>query len=262
MHETTVPLLPCRSIDEIVEFYEMLGFTRTYYQVRPNPYVSLSREGLRLDFFGMPDFKPEDSYGSCLVLVPDTGALFQAFAAGMRAAHGKLLVAGIPRMTRPRKRKNADNLSGFTVIDPGGNWIRILAAKAEPADKEPPQTKLAASLRSAVVMGDSHGHDEQAARILDNAIQRDHATAAPVDLLEALAYRAELAARTNDPTGARGFLAQAAEIPLTDTERAALTDTLTSLRDLAATLPAADEPAPRLVGGLLGHQDAHRGSDV
>ncbi|MEV0109445.1 hypothetical protein AB0H42_24335 [Nocardia sp. NPDC050799] len=26
-------------------------------------------------------------------------------------------------MTRPRKRKNADNHSGFTVIDPGGNWI-------------------------------------------------------------------------------------------------------------------------------------------
>ena len=36
-------------------------------------------------FFGMPDFDPADSYGSCLVLVPDTGELFQAFAAAMNA---------------------------------------------------------------------------------------------------------------------------------------------------------------------------------
>lgn len=36
-HEITVPLLPCGSIDEIVELYTMLGFTRTYYQVRPYP---------------------------------------------------------------------------------------------------------------------------------------------------------------------------------------------------------------------------------
>ncbi|MBB2914321.1 hypothetical protein FHS43_005633 [Streptosporangium becharense] len=71
-NEITVPLLPCRSIDEIVEFYTMLGFIRTYYQVRPNPYVSLRREDLQLHFFGIPEFKPEDSYGSCLVVVPSS----------------------------------------------------------------------------------------------------------------------------------------------------------------------------------------------
>jgi hypothetical protein len=37
-------------------------------------------------------------------------------------------VQGIPRMTRPRRRKNSGNLSGFTVVDPGGNWIRIFPA--------------------------------------------------------------------------------------------------------------------------------------
>jgi len=130
-NEIMVPLLPCRSIDEIVEFYEMLGFTQTYYQVRPYPCVGLKRDDIQMQFFGMPDFKAEDSYGSCLVIVPDTGELYRSFAASMRAAHGKLLVSGIPRMTRPRKRKNADDLSGFSVIDPGGNWIRFFAATAE-----------------------------------------------------------------------------------------------------------------------------------
>ena len=86
--------------------------------------------------------------------------------ASIRAAHGRLLVAGIPRMTRPRKRKNADNLSGFTVIDPGGNWIRIMAATAEPDDHEVAPSRLARVMQNAVVMGDSHGYDGRAAKIL------------------------------------------------------------------------------------------------
>ncbi|WP_260191326.1 hypothetical protein [Actinophytocola gossypii] len=239
-NETTIPLLPCRSIDDMAEFYEMLGFTQTYRQIRPNPYVCVRREDVNLHFFGMPEFVPADSYGTCVVLVPDTGALFRAFADGMRAAHGKLLVSGIPRMTRPRKRKNADDLSGFTVIDPGGNWIRFMADKAEPSAEEPAEEpaggKLTSSLRNAVVMGDSRGDDGQAVRILDTALRRDRHTAAPGELLEALAYRAELAARTDDQAGVRAFLAQAGEVPLTDAERAAYAETLTSLDDLAATL--------------------------
>ncbi|MFI6291396.1 VOC family protein [Nonomuraea sp. NPDC050790] len=229
--EKTVPLLPCRSIDDISEFYEMLGFTRTYRQTRPNPYVTVKRDDIELGFFGMPDFKPEDSYGTCLVVVPDTGELFAAFAEGMRAVHGKLLVSGIPRMTRPRKRKNADNHSGFTVIDPGGNWIRFVAAKAE-AEAEAPLSKLASSLRNAVVMGDSHGKHDQAARILDTALRRDRETAAAKDLLEALTYRAELALRADDHTAARDFLAQARQLPATEADQ----DTLTGLRDIEAAL--------------------------
>ena len=88
-NEITVPLLPCRDVDEIVEFHGILGFTKTYYQQLPNPYVALKREDIQLHFFGIKDFKREDSYGSCLVIVRDTGALYRAFADGMRAARGK-----------------------------------------------------------------------------------------------------------------------------------------------------------------------------
>lgn len=69
----------------------MLGFEQPYRQLRPNPYLALQRGAIGLGFFGIPGFDPADSYGSCLVTVPDIGALF---AAGMRAAHGKLLVSG------------------------------------------------------------------------------------------------------------------------------------------------------------------------
>jgi hypothetical protein len=231
-NEITVPLLPCRDIDEIVEFYTMLGFTQTYYQVRPNPCVSMKRDDIDLQFFGMPEFVPEDSYGSCLVIVPDTGELFDAFAAGMRASHGKLLVSGIPRMTRPRNRKNAGGHSGFSVVDPGGNWIRIMAAQVGPDEKEA-VGRLASALRSAVVMGDSHGSHVRAAQILDAAVERDKSASA-TDLLEALAYRAELALRADDTVTAAEVLTRARAISLSDAERVKLARTLAGLEDLEA----------------------------
>ena len=238
-NEIMVPLLPCRSIDDMVEFYGMLGFTRTYYQQLPNPYVALQREDINLHFFGMPDYKPEDSYSTCLVIVPDTGALYRSFADAMRRTHGKLLVSGIPRMTRPRKRKNADNVSGFAVIDPGGNWIRISAAKPDPDDVQATPGRLGAILQNAVVMGDSHGFHERAAQILDDALARNSDTASATELVEALAYRAELAARADDPAAAVDALRRARAVPLSPAERAQLADTLTSLDDLEALVPTA-----------------------
>ncbi|MFG1946372.1 VOC family protein [Nonomuraea sp. NPDC048826] len=229
--EIAIPLLPCRDIDEIAAFYTMLGFTQIYRQIRPNPYISFQREDLRLGFFGMPEFKPEDSYGTCLVVVPDPGELFEAFAAGMRQAHGKLLVSGIPRITRPRKRKNADNHSGFSVIDPGGNWIRIMAAKPAPEAKEEPSGKLTKSLNSAVVMGDSKGDHVRAAQILDGALERDQNSATTGELLRALTYRTELALRADDPAAARDALTRARALTLSQTQRDELADSLAVLED-------------------------------
>ncbi|WP_280362702.1 VOC family protein [Nocardia wallacei] len=235
-HEITVPLLPCGSIDEIVEFYTMLGFTRTYYQLRPYPCVGLRREDLQLQFFGLPDFRPEDSYGSCVVLVPDTQQLFEAFAAGMRAVHGKLLVSGIPRTTRPRKRKNADDYSGFTVIDPGGNWIRFFASPDTGGAAAPTVGKLARALETAVVLGDSKGDARQAAKILDATLAREQDRAPATELVEALAYRAELALRADDTPAAVDALTRARAVPLTEAERSELSAHLAGLEDLEAVV--------------------------
>ncbi|GGS41175.1 bleomycin resistance protein [Actinokineospora fastidiosa] len=202
--EKTIPLLPCPSIDETEDFYRALGFTRTYRQTKPNPYLCVRREDLELHFFGMDPFDPADSYGSCLVIVPDTGALFAEFAAGLRERYGKLPLAGIPRITRPRKRKNQDNLSGFTVVDPGGNWLRIFPAKPEPAGAEA-SSPLAKALANAVVQGESRGETAQAIRILDTNL----AKAGPDDdRAEALLYRAELALRVQDHDRAREIVAE------------------------------------------------------
>lgn len=227
--EVTVPLLPCPSIDEIVTFYEALGFRRTYRQTRPNPYVVVRREDWEMHFFGMENFEPESSYGTCVVAVPDVGVLHTAFTDGLRARYGKVPVQGIPRMTRPRRRKNAGNLSGFSVVDPGGNWIRIFPAGT--AEEAPERGRLAAAMDNAVVLGDSKGDVAQAAKILDGALAR-LTDAPPVERVEALAYRAELARRAGDTARVESALAELHAIPLTAEERMRLTDTLDAITDL------------------------------
>ncbi|MDX8145954.1 hypothetical protein SK854_27855 [Lentzea sp. BCCO 10_0061] len=186
-NELTIPLLPCRDIDEIASFYEMLGFSVTYRQTRPNPYVCMRREDINLHFYGMDGHVPEQSHSTCVVIVEDTGPLFEDFAARMRAVHGKLLISGIPRMTRPRLRN--DRYTGFAVIDPGGNWIRISKATQEPEAR----TKLAKAMEDAARLGDAKGDERQALKILEGALKRTDGS--EPELADAQAYRDELVER-------------------------------------------------------------------
>ncbi|WP_433717202.1 bleomycin resistance protein [Actinoplanes sp. CA-051413] len=217
-NEVTVPLLPCASIDDTVAFYEVLGFQSTYRQRKPNPYAAMQREDLYLHFFEMAGFDPAQSYSSCLVLTPDISGLHRAFAAGMRAAYGKVLVSGTPRMTRPRPRKNYDGVTGFSVIDPGGNWIRIVQhTPAAPAPSQAPAGRLEKALANAVVLADSKGDPRQAARILDSALAHPD-DGDPVTYVEVLVYRAEVALVLDDPATAAEMLSRARQVPLTADE--------------------------------------------
>ncbi len=236
-NEVTVPLLPCASIDDIVAFYEVLGFRTTYEQRKPNPYVALRRADLHLHFFEIAGFDPEQSYGSCLVLTSDIGELHRAFAAGMRAAYGKVLVSGTPRMTRPRNRKNNEGLGGFSVIDPGGNWIRVVQnaeTTKEPAPE--PAGRLAKALANAIVLGDSKGDARQAARILDSALARLQADDDPVAQVEVLVYRAELAMVLHDRETATEMLARVDRIALNADETGRAASALETAADLTMAL--------------------------
>lgn len=227
---TVVPLLPCASIEDMLAFYTALGFERTYRQSKPNPYLAMRRGDINLGFFGMPGFNPADSYGSCIITVPDTAELHRAFADGLRILYGKVPLAGIPRMTRPRPRRNAEGLAGFSVVDPGGNWLRIYP-DATAADPAPLGGKLAQALDNAVVLADSHGDPAQAAKILDGALGRV-ADATTVERVEALAYRAELAFTLQDPERAAALLAELGGIQLTAADRERLAHTLAAVAEL------------------------------
>ena len=67
MAERTIPILPCRSLPEILDFYRALGFAVTFHQQRPNPYAVVERGDIELQFFSMKTYDPTQSH-STLVL--------------------------------------------------------------------------------------------------------------------------------------------------------------------------------------------------
>lgn len=205
--ERTYPCLPCADLDEAIAFYQALGFTRTYRQLAPNPYAVVARGDLQIHLFGMPDFVPEQSYGSVIVTVPDADSLYRAFAGGLRERYGKLPLKGIPRITRPRKKQGT--VRGFSVVDVGGNWLRVFGATSESADDEAEAQDggLTAMTALAARLGDAHGDEAKALRALEKGLQR-FPDAPPLDLARALLYRAELAFRAGDGELARASIAQ------------------------------------------------------
>ena len=192
-NERTYPCLPCPDIDEAIQFYEALGFRRTYRQSKPNPYAVVALEEIHLHLFGMDNFNPADSYCTAIVVVPDPDALYQTFAAGLRAAYNKLPTVGFPRILRPRKKYGT--VRGFSVVDTGGNWLRISKlGDKEPEAGEEKKTGLAGVIEMAARLGDAHGDDVKALKTLETGIKR-FADAPQLDIAQALLYRAELAVR-------------------------------------------------------------------
>lgn len=191
----TIPLLPCADIDEIEPFFAAMGFRTTYRQLRPNPSLGVNGHGFDLQYYGLAGHTPESSHSSCLVIVADTGPIWEELASGLREAYHRLPVKGFPRITRPRARKNADGLSGFSLVDPAGNWIRFFAdrgTKTPFAEVSP----LGEAVQNAVVLADSKGDVAQAAKILQGAIRR-----APADDPahgEAQSFLAELTERLQE----------------------------------------------------------------
>lgn len=235
--ESTIPGLPCRDLDDVVAFYTALGFDLTYRQERPNPYAAVRRGGIELHFFSVPGFDPAGSLGSVVVLVPDTEALHAAFAAGLRTAFGKVPVSGIPRMTRPRRRQGAPG--GFTVVDPGGNWLRISrhGDTGAVSDDEPAASigRLARVVAAAARQADSHGDESAGIRVLENGLAR-HADAPPAQRLPALVYLAELRLRTGERGVAATLLAEVGALELSADDREALAPELATAAELAADL--------------------------
>jgi len=230
-NERTYPILPCRDIDESIAFYETLGFKRTYRQLRPNPSAVVALEDIHIHLFGIDGFNPADSYGSVIIAVPDPDSLYRDFAAGLRKTYGKLLVAGIPRITRPRKKYGT--VRGFSVVDPGGNWLRIYKlGETEQEDSAEKAEGLAQIIYVAARLGDAHGDEAQALKTLENGLARFRETAAAMDLAKAYLYRAELAIRTKDHELAQSSLTAAKSLELTAEEEAALTDEFAHVNEL------------------------------
>lgn len=233
-NERTYPCLPCRDVEESSAFYENLGFRRTYRQLRPNPYAVVQYEDIHLHLFGIDGFDPVNSYGTVIVVVPDTDALYRHFAERLRAVFGKLPVSGLPRITRPRKKFGT--VTGFSLVDPGGNWLRISQLGATEESEEKAEG-LEHFIQVAARLGDAHGSETDALRTLENALAR-FPKASALERARAYMYRTELAIRLNDAALAEQSLAALDEIALTPEEQSEVADELAHVKKLAGEFTA------------------------
>jgi catechol 2,3-dioxygenase-like lactoylglutathione lyase family enzyme len=229
-NERTYPCLPCANLDESLAFYAALGFKTTYRQTRPNPHAVVGLEDIQIHLFGMEGFNPADSYGSVIVTVPDPDSLYHAFAARLRSTFGKLPVAGIPRILRPRKKYGT--VSGFSVVDPGGNWLRIYRLGDTEEEDSPKKVEgLMQAILVASRLGDARGDEALALKTLENGIKR-YTEAPALERARAYLYRAELAVRLKNQELAQSSLAAATALALTEDAKATIADEVAYVTEL------------------------------
>ena len=163
-----IPLLPCRSIDDQIEFYESLGFEVTYRQKAPNVYASVQRGAIELHFFVLKGYEPADSYSTCYVLVSDIDGLYADFRAGLKRSLGRVPTRGLPRIGALRDMSYG--VRQFLLTDPGGNIIRIGQPLAATDGAARPTSRLGKALEAANLLMYSRGDPETTARVIDAAM--------------------------------------------------------------------------------------------
>ncbi|QOC91610.1 VOC family protein [Micromonospora craniellae] len=198
-NETTVPLLPCTSAEEMLAFWRALGFTVTYEQRKPYVYLAFRWSGFELHYGPAPrglDPAAENT-GSCLVLVDSVAPYHATFSEAMRRTYGKVLSRGLPRITRYRP-----GASRFSIVDPSGNTV-IFIRRDEPADLDyggaKELTGLARVLDNARILRDFKRDDRAALRALNSGMRRHGEAAPPVAQAVALACLIELSDALDEP---------------------------------------------------------------
>lgn len=224
--ERMIPLLPCASIREMLEFYVDLGFTITYQQKAPNVYAAVQRGGIELHFYVMKGHDAARNHSTCIVQVDEPEPLHQEFTQALKRTRGRVPVTGIPRLARWRKGQTR-----FNLVDPAGNWIRFISQdeaweagssrKASDAKSEAPGSRLGRALQTARKLRDGKGDDRAAARVLDAALARSD-SGSMQERARALVSRAELGAALGERDVVDATYASLTALPLADEDRLAL----------------------------------------
>ncbi|WP_433367838.1 glyoxalase [Streptosporangium sp. CA-115845] len=218
-NETTVPLMPCASVENTLAFYEALGFEADYKQSKPYVFLALRWSGFQLHFGPAPkDLDPaREESGGCLVMVDAVAPYHAAFIAAMRRVHGKVLGSGLPRITRYRP-----GASRFTLIDPSGNSITFIQ-RDEPVEVEyggsKKLTALARALDNVRILREFKNDDLQAFRALKSAVRRHGADAPVVERGIALCHLIDLAVVLGEPTDPWVADVRALELSTDDRQR-------------------------------------------
>ena len=110
------PILPSRSFEKTIEFYEPLGFKKMAV-FEAEGYLILQREKVELHFFRHLEHIKEQSDHGAFVRVDNAKVLSDQYATLNLASEG------IPRVTRAEHKPWG--ICEFAVVDVDGNLLRI-----------------------------------------------------------------------------------------------------------------------------------------
>jgi catechol 2,3-dioxygenase-like lactoylglutathione lyase family enzyme len=229
MRETTIPLLPCHSLDATLTFYQALGFAVTHRQQSPYLYASVQRGDVELHFSSLKVYGAGKSFGSSLVFVDEIADYRRAFAEGLRRRYGAIPTAGQPRLSRLRPGQTR-----FFIFDPAGNIIIYIDRAEQWAGYDTDgqeRSALALALENANFLRDTYANDAAAAKVLDTALGQ-HGVTTPLERARALAARAELAVALGDTAAATAARQALGQIGLSAAELAAYRHELQAADDL------------------------------
>ncbi|MET9797114.1 glyoxalase [Nocardiopsis alba] len=234
-NETTIPTLHTHDPEATLAFYETLGFTVVSRQLKPYVYLAFELSGFQVHFSAGPrGMDPTtEMTGGCLVMVDHVAPYHEAFTEAMRAAHGKVLSRGLPRITRYRP-----GASRFTLVDPSGNSL-IFIQRDEPEEVEYGGSAalegLAKALDQVRIYREFKTDDAAAYRRAKSALKRHGETAPALERATAHAMLVELATaldRADEAEEWRRALEPIMAEELTEEERHAVREELERAADL------------------------------
>lgn len=203
-----MPIFPCKSLDELLEFYRGLGFEVTYYQKAPNPCAVVERGWIKLQFYGIKHHDPKLVYHTCYLLTDEVDELYAAFTAAMRKKSGKLPTRGLPRISELRDK--TWGVREFMFSDVAGTCIRIgkkIEAEVYADPKvEAASKRLALTLDYAYKSEDEVDELEKVVPMLDKAIAKEKEYEC-LNLYKVMLLRADLAIVQGEIDVARELLA-------------------------------------------------------
>ncbi len=229
-----IPILPSRSIDDQIDFYEALGFEVTYRQKSPNVFAAVQRGAIELQFFTLNGYEPANSYSTCYVMVSNVDEVYADFRAGLKQALGRIPSRGIPRIGAIGDMSYG--VRQFLLTDPGGNIIRIgQPLEQTDAAATTPLPRLERALEAARLLLYSKGDAQTTAQVNDDALAATP-DASEVLRVQAHILRADAANELGDDELARRLLDDVAGVKLGSADQASIADDLARAEELRNSL--------------------------
>jgi len=234
-----IPLLPCISIKETLEFYQAMDCQITYRQKVPNNYIGIRLKDIEIHFFRMKQIKPEANFSSSFLVVDGIDDFYNLCREGLKKLYDKIPIKGIPRINQI-KDMPIYGVRQFIIVDPSGNYLRIGqpipktdSVLFEENGKKPQKGTV---LNNAYELADrlANGKDdlEAAIKVIDRAWLEETTSNELAVVFKLATLRMDIAHKMNDSVAMKQMIKKGKEILNQLDEKSFHKDDITNFRRL------------------------------